>query len=494
MNSNIFYGITGAIIGLFLGYIVAILRSQKASTKYEIKQLLLEKALHQSEQAIKIQNESLRHNEKNKHHQDLELRNAYSQLATYQERLQQLNHYRNECDLLNQGLQTQREISSSKEAELREVAIRLKEQRIAAEEKHNLLVNSEQRLSAQFENLANRIFESTGRKIDEKTQQNLDHLLLPLREQLDSFRRQVKESFGEERQERHTLKHEIHNLQQLNAKIAREAINLTKALKGSNKIQGDWGEVILNRVLEASGLREGHEYETQTKIQIDQQSCMQPDVIIHLPECKDVIIDAKVSLIAYERYFNSEDIVHQEAALNEHITSLRNHIRLLGKKDYHHLPGLRSLDYILMFIPIEPAFLVAINREPELISGALKHNIILVSPSTILVALRTITNLWRYEKQTKNAERIADRASKLYDKIRLFIDDMSALGQSLEKAQSSYHYAINKLSTGRGNCLGQIESLRSLGVEVRKPINPKLAQQASEQCNEVVSCIKKENN
>lgn len=207
-------------------------------------------------------------------------------------------------------------------------------------------------------------------------------------------------------------------------------------------------------------------------------------MIVRLPQGKDVVIDAKMSLVAYERYFNSEDEAEREAALNEHIASLRGHIRLLGRKDYQQLPGLRSLDYVLMFIPVEPAFLLAIDREPELISDALKHNIMLVSPTTLLVALRTITNLWRYEHQSQNAQRIADRAARLYDKMRLFVDDMSSLGQSLDKAQGSYRLAMNKLSEGRGNLIGQTEGFRALGVEVKRPINPLLAQQASAQHDE----------
>lgn len=227
---------------------------------------------------------------------------------------------------------------------------------MAAEEKQRLLINSEQRLSSQFENLANRIFEQNGRRADEQNKQSLDKLLLPLREQLDGFRRQVQDSFGQEARERHTLAHEIRNLQQLNVEMAREAVNLTKALKGDNKTQGNWGEVVLSRVLEASGLREGHEYQTQVSVQVDSNSRMQPDVVVRLPQNKDVVIDAKMTLVAYERYFNSEDDSEREAALNEHIASVRGHIRLLGRKDYQQLPGLRSLDYVLMFIPVEPAF------------------------------------------------------------------------------------------------------------------------------------------
>ncbi len=457
------------------------LRMQQTNAQHETELRLLEQALQQAQQETAVRQDTLQRHEQQLRQSELELRNLHSQLAAGHEKLQQLNHWRNECELLNQELRAQREVNSAQEAELREVTIRLEETRMAAEEKQRLLINSEQRLTTQFENLANRIFEHSGRKVDEQNKQSLDRLLLPLREQLDGFRRQVQDSFGQEARERHTLTHEIRNLQQLNAQMAREAINLTKALKGDNKTQGNWGEVVLSRVLEASGLREGHEYETQVNVRVDHQSRMQPDVIVRLPQGKDVVIDAKMSLIAYERYFNGEDEAEREAALSEHIASLRGHIRMLGRKDYQQLPGLRSLDYVLMFIPVEPAFLLAIDREPELISEALKHNIMLVSPTTLLVALRTITNLWRYEHQSQNAQRIADRAAKLYDKMRLFVDDMSALGQSLDKAQGSYRQAMNKLSEGRGNLIGQIEGFRALGVEVKRPINPLLAQQAGAQ-------------
>lgn len=394
------------------------------------------------------------------------------------EKLKQLAYWRDQCHKLDTALQLQREENSAQKTELREMKVRLEETRTAAEEKQRLLLNSEQRLTSQFENLANRIFEQTGRQVNEQNQQSLDHLLLPLREQLENFRRQIQESYGQEARERHTLTHEILCLQQLNSKMASETINLTNALKGDNKIQGNWGEVVLSKVLQASGLREGHEYHTQVSVKVDHNSRMQPDVIVRLPQDKDVIIDAKMSLVAYERYFNSEEEAKRESALNEHILSLRNHIKMLGKKDYQQLPGLRSLDYVLMFIPIEPAFLVALDRQPELINEALQHNIMLVSPTTLLVALRTINNLWRYEHQSENAHKIAERASKLYDKLRLFVDDMECLGQSLNKVQISYSQAMNKLIEGRGNLIKQAESFRTLGVEIKKPISPVLVEKS----------------
>ncbi|WP_338884529.1 DNA recombination protein RmuC [Xenorhabdus sp. TH1] len=403
-----------------------------------------------------------------------ELRELYSQLAVSHEKREQAHYWRTECDQLNQELLAQREINSVQEAELRELGIRLEETRLAAEEKQRLLISSEQRLSTQFENLANRIFEQNRLRTDEYHRQNLNHLLMPFREQLEGFRRQVQDSFGLEARERHTLTHEIRNLQQLNAQMAKEAINLTKALKGDNKIQGNWGEMVLARILEASGLREGYEFDTQVNIKAENNERFQPDVIVHLPQGKDVIIDAKMSLVAYERYFNSDSEEQQAPALQEHINSIRGHIRGLSRKDYQQLPGLRSLDYVLMFIPVEPAYLVALNQAPELLDEAWKHNIMLVSPSTLLVAVRTINNLWRYEYQSQNARLIADKAARMYDKMRLFVDDMQGLGQSLNKAQTSYHFAMKKLVEGRGNLISQAEGFRDLGVDVKCPIDSQL--------------------
>ncbi|MFU0923099.1 DNA recombination protein RmuC [Kluyvera sichuanensis] len=410
-----------------------------------------------------------------------EERDVYGELSAAKQQIAQNTHWREECELLNNELRNLREINSSLEVDLREVTTLLETTRQHGDEKYRLMLNSEQRLSEQFENLANRIFEQSNRRVEEQNRQSLHGLLTPLREQLDGFRRQVQESFGQEARERHTLAHEIRNLQQLNAQMAQEAVNLTRALKGDNKTQGNWGEVVLTRVLEASGLREGHEYETQVSINTDANSRMQPDVIVRLPHRKDVVVDAKMTLVAYERYFNAEDDYTRETALQEHIAAVRNHIRMLGRKDYQQLPGLRSLDYVLMFIPVEPAFLLALDRQPELISEALKNNIMLVSPTTLLVALRTIANLWRYEHQSRNAQHIAERASRLYDKMRLFVDDMSAIGQSLDKAQDNYRQAMKKLTTGRGNLLTQAEAFRHLGVEVKREINPELVEQATAQ-------------
>ncbi|WP_380184528.1 DNA recombination protein RmuC [Kalamiella sp. sgz302252] len=484
MDATIGYGIGSGLAGILLGWLIAWYQGQQRAARQETERRLQQQAADQLKQERDRLTQQHSQQQQAQKQQELELRQLHGALAAAQEKLSQLDHWRGEAEQLSREVRAQLEINSAQEAELREVTIRLEESRMAAEEKQRLLVNSEQRLNSQFEQLANRIFEHSNRRVDEQNRQSLDGLLSPLREQLEGFRRQVQDGFGQEARERHTLSHEIRNLQQLNARMAQEAINLTKALKGDNKMQGNWGEVVLSRVLEASGLREGHEYQTQVNIQLEHNARMQPDVIVRLPQGKDVVIDAKMTLVAYERYFNGEDEVTRETALGEHVAAIRSHIRLLSRKDYQQLPGLRSLDYVLMFIPVEPAFLVAIDRQPELINEALSQNIMLVSPTTLLVALRTINNLWRYEHQSRNAQRIADRAAKLYDKMRLFVDDMSAMGQNLDRATESYRQAMKKLAEGRGNLIAQTESFRQLGVAVKRPVNPRLVEQAMPDAHE----------
>ncbi|WMY95101.1 MAG: DNA recombination protein RmuC [Arsenophonus sp.] len=400
----------------------------------------------------------------------IELQDLYNMYKTnYKEKFFNAEQWKIKYDNLTQELKSQQKINYNQAIKLQEVMTRLEETRLAFAEKQRLLLNNEERLNIQFENLAHRIFEKNERRVSEQHHQNLVTLLTPFREQLETFRNQINNSFSKEERERYTLIHEIHQLQKLNVEITKETSNLTKALKGDNKIQGNWGETILSRILEDSGLREGHEFQTQVRINNNTNN-HQPDVIIHLPQNKDIIIDAKMSLTAYERYFNSENEKERKIALREHILSVKNHIKELGKKEYHELNGLKTLDYVLMFIPLEPAYLITLRKAPELIDEGLKNNILLVCPSTLLVAVRTINNLWRYEKQCQNAQLIADRAAKMYDKIRLFINDMQIIGQSLTKAQIHYQSAIKKLTEGKGNLIHQAETLKELGIKVKRPI------------------------
>lgn len=344
----------------------------------------------------------------------------------------------------------------------------------SAAEKQQLLERSEERLKQEFERLAQHIFEQKSERLQAASKQTLEVTLAPFKQQLDAFKQQVTQQYTEELKQRSELSAQVNSLRELNQQMAAEAEALTRALKGDTKTQGAWGEVVLERILKQSGLREGHEYHTQAHHKDTEGRTFKPDVIVHLPNNKDVVIDSKVSLQAYERYFNSDDEVTREQALNEHVNSLRQHIKGLGKKNYQQLDGIRTLDYVLMFIPIEPAFLLAVDRDPELIRLALDNNIMLVSPTNLLVALRTVNNIWQYEYQNQNAQTIADEAANLYDKFVGFVEDLQRIGQSLETVRKHYDGALNKLSTGRGNLVRRVERFRKLGVQSTKQIDRKL--------------------
>ncbi|HHQ4686001.1 DNA recombination protein RmuC [Aeromonas veronii] len=369
-------------------------------------------------------------------------------------------------------------------ARLKDAEATLRSERLAAAEKLQLQQEAELRLSQQFENLANRIFEQNSGNFRELNQNSLDLLLTPLKEQLEGFRRQVGETHAQETAQRHSLKFELERLAELNARMTEEAAALTRALKGDSKQQGNWGEVVLARILSECGLREGHEYHTQVNIEVEKGKRYQPDVIVHLPQEKDIIIDAKVSLTAYERWYNADDELEKAVALKEHVASVRNHIRELGRKDYQQLPGVRTLDYVLMFVAVEPAFLTAMEADPSLVRYGLDNNILLVSPTNLMVALRTIENLWRYERQNQNARQIAERAGRLYEKLRLFVEEMQQMGGSLHKAQESYDKAMGRLVNGRGNLIAQVERFRELGVEVTKSLPEPLVERALERDKE----------
>ncbi|RUO72443.1 DNA recombination protein RmuC [Pseudidiomarina sediminum] len=349
-----------------------------------------------------------------------------------------------------------------------------------AQEKQQVLEASEERMKKEFERLAQQIFEQKSERLQHSSKMTLETTLAPFKQQLEAFKKQVESQYTEELKQRASLTTEITSLKELNKQMAAEADALTKALKGDTKTQGNWGEVVLERILQQSGLREGHEYETQSHHRDEDGKSFKPDVIVHLPNEKDVVIDSKVSLVAYERYFNSDDDQAREAALSEHVNSLRAHIKGLSKKNYQQLESVRTLDYVLLFIPIEPAFLLAVDREPELIRLALDSNIMLVSPTNLLVALRTVNNIWQYEHQNQNAQRIASDAAKLYDKFVGFIEDMQKIGKSLDTVRNHYDGAMNKLSSGRGNLVGRVEKFKEMGVQTSKKLDSKLLGDDSE--------------
>ncbi len=356
-----------------------------------------------------------------------------------------------------------------------ELEIRISSERKMSTEKSQLFNQARDQLKQDFENLANKIFTDKTAIFNRDSRESLGHILNPLKEQIGDFKRKVEDTYEKESKDRHALYQQINQLKQLNQQMSQDAINLTQALKGDSKIQGNWGEVILERVLEESGLRKGHEYETQISLSANGKR-YQPDVIVRLPEEKDMIIDAKVSLTGYERYCSEVDEATREQYLIEHVQSLRNHIRGLSQKSYEKLENIRSLDFVLMFVPIEAAFLLALQHDQSLFRYAFQRNIILVCPTTLLVTLRTVQNIWRFEQQNQNAQAIASRGAELYDKFVNFVESMDDLGKHLERAQTAYEDSYKRLSSGRGSLVSQAVTLTKLGVNGKKKLPSELTQ------------------
>ena len=351
-------------------------------------------------------------------------------------------------------------------------AIRL-EAELDSERKQGLgriesLNEAKEALTSQFKNLANEILEDKSKRFTEQNAASLDALLKPLQTKLTEFKEQVNNSYGNEARERFALKSEIERLANLNLRMSDETRSLTQALKGDSKVQGNWGELVLESILESSGLRKGEEYLVQDSHTQTDGSRLQPDVVVKLPEGRSLVVDSKVSITAYARHAQTTDPVVAEQELAAHIQSLRQHIQGLSGKNYSSLYGVGSVDFVLMFVPIEPAFLLALKTAPNLYQEALAKNIVLVCPSTLMATLRTVAHLWRQDHQNRNALEIAKQCGTLYDKFVGFVDDLEKLGQRLDQAQTSYHDAFNKLKSGKGNLIRTAEKVRELGVKPSK--------------------------
>jgi len=342
------------------------------------------------------------------------------------------------------------------------------------------LNEAKEALTSQFKNLANEILEDKSKRFAEQNVASLDALLKPLQTKLSEFKEQVNTSYGNEARERFALKSEIERLASLNLRMSDETRSLTQALKGDSKVQGNWGELVLESILESSGLRKGEEYLVQdSHTQID-GSRLQPDVVVKLPEGRSLVVDSKVSITAYARHAEATDPIISEQELAAHIQSLRQHIQGLSSKNYSSLYGIGSVDFVLMFVPIEPAFLLALKTAPNLYQEALAKNIVLVCPSTLMATLRTVAHLWRQDHQNRNALEIAKQCGTLYDKFVGFVDDLEKLGQRLDQAQTSYHDAFSKLKSGKGNLIRSAEKVRELGVKPSKNLSTPLIESSTD--------------
>ena len=342
------------------------------------------------------------------------------------------------------------------------------------------LNEAKEALTSQFKNLANEILEDKSKRFTEQNVANLDALLKPLQTKLSEFKEQVNTSYGNEARERFALKSEIERLANLNLRMSDETRSLTQALKGDSKVQGNWGELVLESILESSGLRKGEEYLVQDSHTLTDGSRLQPDVVVKLPEGRSLVVDSKVSITAYSRHAEATDPAISEQELAAHIQSLRQHIQGLSSKNYSSLYGIGSVDFVLMFVPIEPAFLLALKTAPNLYQEALAKNIVLVCPSTLMATLRTVAHLWRQDHQNRNALEIAKQCGTLYDKFVGFVDDLEKLGQRLDQAQTSYHDAFNKLKSGKGNLIRTAEKVRELGVKPSKNISAPLIESSTD--------------
>lgn len=363
------------------------------------------------------------------------------------------------------------------------------------EEKLALLKESKAELSLQFKNLANEIFDDKSKRFEERNTVALSGLLNPLQEKIKTFEKRVEDSYNAEARERFSLSSELKKLHELNDRLGVEAANLVNALKGDNKSQGNWGEMILTTLFERSGLTKGKEYEVQVSLNSQDGARLQPDVVVHMPEGRDIIIDSKVSLKAWEAFTSADDAAERESHIKAHVQSIRSHVRGLSAKSYQNLVGVNTLDYVFLFMPIEAAYSVAIQQDPDLNQDAFERNVIFVGPATLLTTLKTVQNLWRFEQQNQNAKQIAESAGKLYDKFVGFSEDIEELGKKMEAANTSYDKAYNKLKSGRGNLISRTEKLRLLGAKTAKQHKTAVLQEAladEDDSSELLSSLNEE--
>jgi DNA recombination protein RmuC len=397
-----------------------------------------------------------------------------------QEKIRQEKFFQEQIIRSESGLKEEREKNMIAEKKLAQLDAMYK----ATEEKwlnqKNEIEELQKKSRIEFENIANKLLKEKGQEFTDQNKLQLDVILNPLKEKIVSFEKKVDDNYKEEFREKASLKEQIKNLVDLNQKISQEANNLVTALKGNNKTQGNWGEMILERILEVSGLTKDQEYKTQYSTNNEEGKRLQPDVVIILPDEKNMVIDAKVSLVAYEQFINAETEEEKVRFLKLHIESVRSHVRILGDKNYTELAGVKTPDFILLFVPIEASFAAVLQGDPELYNYAWDRKIILVSPTTLLATLRTVSSVWKQEKQIKNALKIAVEAGNMYDKFVAVTEDLLKVGKSIDASKNLYVDAMNKFVEGKGNLLKRAEDLRELGIKTSKNFDPKLIDRSNQ--------------
>ena len=473
---EILYIILAFILGAFLAYFI--LKSSSVSRKSyeELQQNFIKKDADFSNAESKILEilEQLKE-EKNTNASQAEILNQLQN---------ELAKISAENNAQNQKIAEQAELNQKQNAEIKDLQleknnlIAIKSELSAQNENLQKLLDTQkeeivkiqEEAKLQFENLANKILEEKTLKFTEQNQQNLKNILNPLQEKITDFEKKVENTHKESIDYHAALRQQILGLKEMNLQMSKETLNLTKALKGDSKIQGNWGELVLERVLEKSGLEKGREYEIQKSFTTEEGNRVQPDVIINLPDGKKMIVDSKVSLTAYEKYINEEDDEQKSSFLKEHVNSLKRHVEQLGSKNYQHLYQMESPDFVLLFIPIEPAFAIALNEDTQLYNKAFERNIVIVTPSTLLATLRTIDSMWTNQKQQENAYEIARQAGALYDKFDGFVTDLVKIGKKMDEAKTEYEGAMNKLVDGKGNLITSVQKLKIMGAKAKKSL------------------------
>jgi DNA recombination protein RmuC len=444
---NILLGTVGFFVGLIVSYFFLKSKLQNQRSDFE------------KEKQVQEQNFILEKFELEKTKSLFEDRNQSLQKEK-EEQIRQIQLLRSENSIQSQQL-------ARAEADFSNL-----QEKLASQKKE--MENLQQKFTAEFENIASKILKQNTTDFSAANQKNISDLLSPLKEKIQVFEKKVEDTYEKGLKDQTDLKAELKKLHDLNLKISDEANNLTKALKGDVKKQGNWGEMILERILERSGLTEGREYRKQETVLSENGQRFQPDVVIHLPDQKHIVVDSKVSLVAYERLVNAENEKDRLAFVKEHLQSVRSHIKILSEKHYQHSPNFNSPDFVLLFIPIESSFGIAVQEDQELFLYAWDNKVVLVSPSTLLATLRTISSIWQQENQTRNAIEIARQSGALYDKFVAFIADMESIGKSLDSTRKTYDQAANKLYSGTGNLVKRAENIRKLGAKTSKELPPEL--------------------
>ena len=428
------------VLALFLGiYLGKVL----SSAKFESEKVSLNEKLNGANSQFLLQKEQFQ-NEKNSFEKQLHLIHSEKE------------NIRNEKDSLAIQL-------SKKEVDFENLWERHKEQKAE-------ITALQEKFTKEFENLANKILEEKSAKFTEQNSVNMKNILLPLQDKIQGFEQKVEQTHKESIDYHAALRQQILGLSEMNIQMSKETLNLTKALKGDSKMQGNWGELVLERVLEKSGLEKGREYEVQQSFTNTEGNRVFPDVVINLPDGKKMIVDSKVSLTAYEKWINEEEEFLKADLLKEHVNSIKRHVEQLGSKNYHDLYQIESPDFVLLFIPIEPAFAIALNQDSNLYNKAFEKNIVIVTPTTLLATLRTIDSMWANQKQQENAFEIARQAGALYDKFEGFVTDLVKIGNKIKDTKTEYENAMNKLVDGKGNLISSVEKLKKMGAKAKKSL------------------------